>query len=459
MRTAWVLALLGACGGGSGKLPFDDASTSDPRKPIVSVRATPNRNVDLLFVVDDSASMADKQNNLVNNFPNFINTLNTIEGGLPDLHLGVVTTDMGVRATTGAVSTINVGTVGQGGCSAAGDDGRLQTNGAPVTGSFISDIKQTDGSRLKNYTGDLASVFSQMARVGATGCGFEQPLHAMRRALENTQANPGFLRPDAILAVVFLADEDDCSIKDHALYTTPDETTLGPQTSFRCTRFGVTCSTGGQTPAEMNQIGAKSGCKSNPTSAYLEDVTPFRDFLMGLKTDPSKVVVGGIIGNPEPFAVEQRQINGMNQNAVARSCMYQSPSGVEVADPGARFKAFFDLFPNRSTSTTICQPDLSGGLQQLGQLVTRSIGSPCITQELEDVDDKMAGLQVDCVVEDVVGVNAAVISQCLTPATPPCWRIDTDPTGCPLGDHLKLTIVRNGPPDPATVTNMRCVVP
>src|SRR5690606_2441704 len=45
---------------------------------------TINRNIDILFVIDDSVSMADKQANLAANFPNFINVLDTIEGGLPD---------------------------------------------------------------------------------------------------------------------------------------------------------------------------------------------------------------------------------------------------------------------------------------------------------------------------------------------------------------------------------------
>ncbi|HLL25914.1 MAG TPA: hypothetical protein VK427_27440, partial [Kofleriaceae bacterium] len=41
------------------------------------IPVTVNRNIDILFVIDDSGSMADKQNNLAANFPNFINVLNT----------------------------------------------------------------------------------------------------------------------------------------------------------------------------------------------------------------------------------------------------------------------------------------------------------------------------------------------------------------------------------------------
>src|SRR5438128_6566079 len=66
------------------------------------IPVTVNRNVDLLFIIDDSPSMADKQTNLANNFPNFINVLNTIQGGLPDAHIGVATSDVGSKGTPAA---------------------------------------------------------------------------------------------------------------------------------------------------------------------------------------------------------------------------------------------------------------------------------------------------------------------------------------------------------------------
>src|SRR5262245_27261598 len=79
-----------------------DRTTSEvnPEQGRVEAKSLPikqNRNVDLLFVIDNSGSMADKQQNLRDNFPNFINVLNTIQGGLPDVHIGVVTSDMGTK--------------------------------------------------------------------------------------------------------------------------------------------------------------------------------------------------------------------------------------------------------------------------------------------------------------------------------------------------------------------------
>jgi hypothetical protein len=91
-----------ACGPVKGTVP--DAATPDgPDEPdrelVVESRATPIRNVDVLFVIDDSSTMANKQMTLANNIGKFITALETIPGGLPDLHLGVITTDMGTKGS------------------------------------------------------------------------------------------------------------------------------------------------------------------------------------------------------------------------------------------------------------------------------------------------------------------------------------------------------------------------
>jgi hypothetical protein len=417
------------------------------------IPVTVNRNIDILFVIDDSGSMADKQNNLAANFPNFINVLNTIEGGLPDVHIGTVSSDMGTKPVNGAPGP-GVGAVGNGGCANAGDDGALQIGTAPVTGKFISDVRGTmPGQRLKNYTGDLAAAFSAMARLGATGCGFEQHLHAMQRALQNMTANPGFLRPDAFLAVIFIADEDDCSMGENpSLLAAGDSGPLGPLVSFRCTQFGITCAVGGATTDQMKQLGTKDQCGPNDTSTYLAKVSNFVTYLKGLKMDPSKVIVAGIMGTTEPVAVETRSQGGVTSAALAHSCTYNSPTGAQVADPPIRLKFFLDQFPNRSTFTTICQPDLSAGLQQIAQLLKTALGNPCIEGKLAD--------PVDCSVSDVSNYlkdnqMEVVLPKCNTdaPAAPtntPCWRITKDAVKCPMGDQYILDIQRGGttpPPD------------
>src|SRR5688572_30427963 len=54
-----------------------------------------NRDVDLLFMVDKSPTMKDEQTSLADNFPRFINVLENIPGGLPNVHIGVITQDIG----------------------------------------------------------------------------------------------------------------------------------------------------------------------------------------------------------------------------------------------------------------------------------------------------------------------------------------------------------------------------
>src|SRR5690606_27094291 len=63
--------------------------------PDKKIRVQLNRNVDILFVIDDSGSMREEQDSLLANFDNFINVLQEIEGGLPNVHIGVISTNVG----------------------------------------------------------------------------------------------------------------------------------------------------------------------------------------------------------------------------------------------------------------------------------------------------------------------------------------------------------------------------
>src|SRR5690606_21225427 len=70
-------------------------------------------------------------------------------------------------------------------------------------------------------TGDDASAFADRLgclaqAVGIEGCGFEQPLLSAARALERGDA--GFPRADALLAVLVLTDEEDCSLGDPSAF-------------------------------------------------------------------------------------------------------------------------------------------------------------------------------------------------------------------------------------------------
>ena len=78
------------------------------------------KGFDILFVIDDSGSMVDEQASLRANFPKMIEVLEQLEGGLPDVHIGVVTPNMGTSATDGS-SAAPAGT-----CSGQGEGGALR---------------------------------------------------------------------------------------------------------------------------------------------------------------------------------------------------------------------------------------------------------------------------------------------------------------------------------------------
>lgn len=128
---------------------------------------------DILFMVDNSGSMSDKQNKLVASFQTFISWLTT--KGV-DFHIAVVTSDM---------------------------DNPLQQ------GRFQGSPKVLD-----NTTPDIVNAFKANALVGDQGSGVEQGFAAAKAALTAPLAgaeNTGFLRTNAKLFVVYLSDEDDQS--------------------------------------------------------------------------------------------------------------------------------------------------------------------------------------------------------------------------------------------------------
>lgn len=128
---------------------------------------------DILFIVDNSGSMADKQVILGNSFGTFINWL---VGANVDYRIAVTTTDMVDPAQSGR-----------------------------FTGATKIITPQTP---------DAINTFKTNAQVGATGSGDEKGLAAAYAALTPplvNAENAGFLRPEARLFVVYVTDEEDSS--------------------------------------------------------------------------------------------------------------------------------------------------------------------------------------------------------------------------------------------------------
>ena len=424
-----------------------------------------NRDVDILFQIDNSGSMGDEQTSLTNNFGRFIQVLENTEGGLPNVHLGVIST--------------NVGTAGYSisGCGGSGDNGRLLNQGrvlgcAPPNGIYISDV-QTPGTleRTKNYSGTLAETFACIAKLGTDGCGFEQHFESLKRALDGSNMqNQGFLRDNAFLAVIFLSDEDDCSVTadggvmfDPAQMDVTDP--LGPLSSFRCTEFGVTC--GGQTLPRAPFDSGSTDCEPRSDSPYMPHPDRYVEFLKGLKTDPLQIIAAGIIGNPSPVRVE---LDEGGKPDLSPSCT----TGAGKAAPGVRLHYFLNQFPMRNSFTSICNENLEDAVTQVAQLLARIVGNPCLEGAVDttDLDEAAPGLQIDCSVADIRYPNTS--RQASTPLRRcdmaadgmipsagqelPCWYVNSDLDTCdkPGQNGLIMSVERGSDPLPGTHVIARC---
>jgi hypothetical protein len=456
MRFLYLVCLLplASCGGDDDCCPtLHDGGAGDGRVEVARVPVTVNRELDLLFVIDDSPNMLDKQMSLKSSFPSFITTLAGAEGGLPNVHIGVVSTDLGTKGADDATAASGIGS-GPGACSGTGKSGNLQTYGTTsVTGSFISDIKNSDGTRTVNYTGSLANALSSIASVGASGCEFEQPLQAAKNALYNNPANAGFLRPNAGLAIVFVTDEDDCSLS-HSTLLGSDTVTLGPLQSQRCARFGVTCDVGGKTSDEMNTVGVKEQCHSNESSQYLTRIDTYDNFFKGLKMDPNNVMVAALTGPTTPFAIELRVPPGGGTAipALAHSCEYIGAIGQEMADPAVRVVQFAKGFARNSVAT-ICQRDVSTPLIELARQLRSLVGDACLSREI--------ATPTDCIVREEVFTMSTTLPACnggASSTNKPCWELVVDSVQCTVGSHLKLVVQRNAAPPPNLVVVASCRV-
>ncbi|MBA3546316.1 MAG: hypothetical protein H0T76_07535 [Nannocystis sp.] len=175
------------------------------------------KQVDFLFVIDDSLSMEGEQAALTAAFPAF---LATIENTLPtsDYHIMVVDTDAASRCGPGNCSHETCQAAGKHACMNIFDECD-QTRGAGVVhpaGAFAAN-KACDFEPGKRYLlssdPQLNANFKCAAEVGTAGDPKERPMDAMVEAVSAElrapgACNDGFLRDDAILVVTFITDDD-----------------------------------------------------------------------------------------------------------------------------------------------------------------------------------------------------------------------------------------------------------
>jgi len=335
-----IAALVGALGAACAQQDAQ-VGAGHAYREVLDVAPDEADALDVLFVIDDSGSMHDKQTELMASAHDALfGLLDQVMGERPDLHVAVVSTDMGAGDNNIPF------------CAPPGDDGRFRTGAnddCPQLAAgdrFLVDVADPDGTRQTNYTGDIADAFACMADLGTQGCGLEMPLASARRALDGSSPDDaGFLRPDAMLLVVFVTDEDDCSADDMSVFDLAAD--LGP-INHRCFAYGVVCDP--DTPLEP---GEKTGCVPREDSAYMHSVADYVDFFRSLKDDPSKVMIGGIYAPTTPVVVApDPQANDSSTVWVAPSC--QSSGAPSYAIPAIRLDAVADAFPARHAFSSIC---------------------------------------------------------------------------------------------------------
>jgi len=390
MSARWTFALLLALAGCATR-PVADQQPGCLDCTPVEYSSAINKDVDILFVIDNSNGTLEMQVSLSKNFPNFVEALRSprLNNKIPNVRIGIVGIDLGA----GSYSLPQ--------CEPGGDGGKLLSQPriagcVPPSKPFIS---YNEGvTNIKSSTKDpiqqVKEAFSCIAEIGGGGCGFEHPIESARRALQgcgtdaNNDAlgdctvNPGFIRKEARLAVVFVTDEDDCSAHKPELFD-PGQTSmndpLGPLTSFRCFEFGIQCDINDRT-----KPGPRKGCK--PAYDWLVPIQDYVSFFKGLKP-AGQVVLAAIAGPAGPVEVGFDALNPVLRPSCQKS--------MGRAAPAIRIKALLDSFGtrglfNRGLDKSLthdepvdaCSADYSPALRKLGRTILASLEGGCIPKPL-----------------------------------------------------------------------------
>jgi len=477
--------------------------TLEPTEANVSCKLSQGQNpkIDVLFMVDNSGSMDAMQAQLRTRFPLFLQVFHQLaqQGTFVDLHVGVVTSDYGAGKT-------GAGT----GCapSPGGNLGKLQALGrladatcvAPLHGDhFIKYVFAETGDGASNLPPgqSLDQTFSCMAEVGFAGCGYEHQLESVHAALVNPPPeNAGFLREDAVLAVVFLTNEDDCSAPPDTDLFDSNITRYGQTASFRCTRYGVMC---GQPPVQApysDSGGPLSMCISAPNPddmgpGRLFDIQRYIDLFTkpvsqgGLKVDPSDVLLAAIDAPEQPFQVILADpFSGTHDGKPYTRCAAISPDGSCVpvlqhscqnpldgaffGDPSVRLNAVVNAAPHHAVAS-ICDADYSVALEQVAKLIVSQTGQCCFTDALpvdprqpQNPDAFVADCQISQVTLQADGTQVtSAIPRCSGTSGLPCWLVERkDQCGGLSPQNLGVTVRRgSGAVPPHTSIQARCAGP
>jgi hypothetical protein len=400
---------------------------------VADIRVDNIDKVDILFMVDNSGSMREEQASLRKEFPKLIQTLTT--GMRPDgskfsaardLHLGVVSSDMGL-----------VGIPDIAGCeNGFGDDGiMLNTPNREISGCQASYPRFLSYLSGTNDPMQTATDFACIASLGTEGCGYEQQLESVLKALwpsvdidpktgnpiepnriqflrdsngfgalgHGDQENVGFMRNDptqglSLLAIILVTDEEDCSsgTTEHFLpakYLDPSDPRVMQDPNLRCFHN-----------------------KGNlyPLERYIDGYKHLRP------GNENLVIFGAIVGVP-PELVETADYAAVNwKKDTERDAFYQrilddpqmqerpdptrtpeqggnlipscNVTGRGVAYPPRRIVEVARGFGENGAVFSICQEDLGPAVDAIIALIAERLGTVCLPRPLV----RNSGGMVEC---------------------------------------------------------------
>jgi hypothetical protein len=284
--------------------------------------------VDVLFVVDNTASMVEEQPRFINALPAFVSTALDKR-----VNLRVAVTTTGITPESRQCP----------GGAEGGEAGRF----FPV-----------DGSRERIFshaTPSLAAKLQANAQVGQCAS-VEQGFEAVRRALSEplvgspddprtplpNDGNAGFLRDEAALVVVFVGDEDDHSPDSVDTYVRFLQTRKGEFQPQRTTLYaiaptGVACGTAGGAGTRYAEATARTG--GEVLSVCASDYAPLlRNVATKAFSPQDRFPLSEL---PDPASVGVR-VNGA---PVSGGWRYDSPTNTVVFSvspaPGARVEVTY----------------------------------------------------------------------------------------------------------------------
>ena len=212
------------------------------------------------------------------------------------------------------------------------------------------------------------------------GCGFEQHDRGgearAQQQPERTRASSG---PTRTSPIIFLADEDDCSMS-HSSAARRRQHVARHAAVVPLHALGHHLRPG-RRRSERDEPGRPEGHvplgrqrhlprrRSRTTSTSSRASRPTRTASSSPRSRASRRRSRSSCAPPQGGTTPEP--------ALAHSCSYTgSDDKPEVARPGDPHQGAARQFPNRSTFSTICQQDLSGGLKLIADLLKLVIGRP-----------------------------------------------------------------------------------